>query len=333
MEKVFGKCGFECGRCPAFKANSQTDADRKRGAGIWDRYFGLHFKPEVLACQGCQGEKPWKGGSLLPDRSCPIRACAVYNNVQTCAQCASFPCKEYSHRVPGPGLRKEREEAAGINISDVEWAQYLEQYDGQTHLAVLHATLAPNALVAQKEFDTGAAAPFPTKTSLGVQRQHKMKLLHSVLSKNFSRRGETYAEQVLIERKRPYVACLLWVMGLYGGLEDGRLVLNSTDHPDRKECVRLVRKTDNAPHKSAQDAMTSLADSGIRIECQTFKRRWTLTMSIDENVGGKALLSTLKEYEAALVEKYGVPDYVSGYNLKGQAFKAFSRVDMAVFQP
>ena len=331
MGPVFGKCGFECGRCPAFKANSQTNEDRKRGAAIWDKYFGLHFKPEVLACQGCQAEHPWKNGNLLPDRSCPIRACAVYNGVETCAHCTSFPCKEYSRRVPGPGLRKEREEAAGITISDSEWAQYLEPYDGQSHLAGLHAATAQNVLVSPKEFSAVAPASFPKKTILGIRRERQMERLHSLLSKALSRSGDTYAEQVLIERKRPYVAGLLWVIGLYGGLENGGLVLNSADHPDRKECQRLVKRSDNKPHKATQEAISALAGFGVRIECRTRKRDWTLKMSFDEPSG--APLSTLKEYVTALAERYGSPAYVSGYNLKGRAFKAFIRVDMSVFQP
>jgi hypothetical protein len=130
MGPTLGKCGFDCGRCPAFQANSKSDEDRKRGAATWERYFGLHFKPDVLACHGCQEAKPWKNGNLLPDRSCPIRACAVYNGVQTCAHCTSFPCDEYSRRVPGPGPRREREDAAGMEFSDAEWQQHLEPYDG-----------------------------------------------------------------------------------------------------------------------------------------------------------------------------------------------------------
>ena len=330
MGSTLGKCGFDCGRCPAFQADSKSDEERKRGAATWERYFGLHFKPDVLACDGCQEERPWRNGNLLPDRSCPIRACAVYNGVPTCAQCASFPCEEYSRRVPGPGLRREREDAAGIKFSDDEWRQHLEPYDGQTHLTALHATIARNLLVTPKEFSAGPQAPFPATTTLGKRSEQEMKDLHSLLSHIFSHTGLTYAEHVLIERQRPYIAGLLWVMGLFGRLEDGQLVLDSADHPDRKECQRLIRKSDNTPHKATQQAISALAEFGVRIESQRHKKGWTITMRCDGPSEG--LVRAVKEYSSALAQTHGAPAYVDGYNLRGEAFKAFLKADMDVFQ-
>jgi len=52
-------------------------------------------------------------------------------------------------------------------------------------------------------------------------------------------------------------------------------------------------------------------------------------MSVDKNIGGLAMLVSLKIYVSRLVEKYGEPVYVSNYNLKGKGFKLFTRLDMS----
>ena len=332
MSPPYGKCGFDCGRCPAFRANSRTEEDRRRGAAVWEKYFGLHFKAGVPSCEGCQAEAPWKTGNLLPDRACPIRACAVHNGAATCAHCSLFPCREYVRRVPGPSLRHDREMAAGTTISDDEWNAHLEPYDGQTHLAALRLTIQPSAIVSPKPIHKTAVAPFPSRTNLSPRRQDQMQRLHSILSKALSRSADTYAEQVLLDRERPYVAGLLWVIGLHGRLEDGRLVLRSGDHPDRKECQRLIRKADNSPTKTTQGAITALAEAGITIGYQASKTSWTLTLNAGALAGSDGLPGRLKDYVDALAGRYGIPEYVSGYNLRGRAFKVFSRADMTVYQ-
>ncbi len=332
METVFAKCGFDCTRCPAFEANSKTADDRKRGAQIWEKYFGLRFKPDVLRCQGCQAGAPWKTGNPLPDRMCPIRACAVHNGVSTCASCLSFPCKEYSRRVPGPGLRQEREASIGTAITDREWRDYLEPYDGQSHLANLHNKMSTGELLPPKPFQTSDAIPFPPASTIAATNRGRLRNLHSLLTRVFSTAGETFAEQIIVDRQLRYVAGLLWVMGFHGRLEDGTLVLNSAEHIGRKECERLIRKSDNRPHESTRNAMSTLERSGITVEFHPAKRGWTFTMKLHEDAGGSADLAALKDYSEALATRHGPPTYVDGFDLRGQAFKDFKRADMSIFQ-
>src|SRR5665254_7998 len=96
VEMNIGKCGSYCHKCPAYVGNTGTEEDRKKGSQAWERYFGLHFKPKVIKCAGCQATDPWKTGNLLPSRMCLIRSCTLFNKVETCAHCAEFPCKEYT---------------------------------------------------------------------------------------------------------------------------------------------------------------------------------------------------------------------------------------------
>jgi len=54
-----------------------------------------------------------------------------------------------------------------------------------------------------------------------------------------------------------------------------------------------------------------------------------LTLKVDQSIRGLSIPESLKAYVSTLVKKHGEPVYVSGYNLKGKAFKLFSRVDMS----
>jgi hypothetical protein len=329
-EQIYSKCGFYCNRCPAFKDNSRTEADRERGSALWEKYFGLHFKSEIVRCEGCQATAPWQTGNRLPDRSCPIRACAVYNGAVTCAHCSLFPCEEYTKRVPGADLRRQRESAANTKFSDDEYLDYLEPFDGQTHLKKLHITLRPEDIVPAKQISASERIiPFPRKTNLPFDKEQEMRQLHSLLGTAFSQQAANYAGQVLIERKKPYLWGILWVMGLYGELGAEKLVLESAVCGDRKECSRLVRKRDNTLYEPVQDAVNSLKKSGIQIEFKPSKKNWTLTLSVDESVRGSSIPQSLKAYISNLVKKYGEPVYVSSYNLKGKAFKFFTMADMS----
>jgi hypothetical protein len=237
---------------------------------------------------------------------------------------------EYAKRVPGADLRRQRENAANIRISDNEYQKYLEPFDGQSHLRKLHATLRSEDIVPPKQFSAGERIiPFPRKSNLTPDKQEEMRQLHSLLRTVFSQQAANYAGQVLMERKKPYLCGIMWVMGLYGELRGGKLVLESAACRDRKECSRLVRKTDNTLHDAVQDAVNSLSKSGIQVEFKPSKKNWALTLSIDKSTGGSAILEALKAYVSNLVKKYGEPVYVDSYNLKGKAFKLFTRVDMS----
>ncbi len=328
-ERIYSKCGFYCDLCPAFKANSSTEAGRQHGSVVWEKYFGLHFKPAIVRCEGCQSQEPWKTGNLLPDRRCPIRACAVYNGVATCAHCSLFPCEEYSKRAPGAGLRRQREEASNIKISDSEYLEYIEPFEGQTHLKELHSHLRAQDMSPSKPITAGGdIAAFPKKTGLTPGKQELMRQLHTLLGRIFSAPAATYAGQILLERKKLYLWGIIWVMGRYGELRGDQLVLESGKFQDKKECSRLVRKTDNTLHAAVQEAVNFLSTYGIHIEFKSSRKSWVLILGLDKPDGGSAILESLKIYISRLVEKYGEPIYAGSYDLKGKGFKLFTRLEM-----
>ena len=81
-------------------------------------------------------------------------------------------------------------------------------------------------------------------------------------------------------------------------------------------------------YEPVQDVVNSLKEFGIQIEFKPFKKNWTLILGADESIGGHGVLAALKTYVSSLVKKYGEPVYTGSYNLKGKAFKLFTRLDM-----
>jgi hypothetical protein len=254
----------------------------------------------------------------------------VYNDVVACAHCSLFPCAEYSKRVPGAELRRQREKAANITFTDDEYQKYIEPFEGQIHLKELHNTLKSEELVPPKPFSaTIDVVPFPIKTSITPDKREEMRRLHSLLGKIFSAKALNYIDQVLFERKKPYLWVLIWVMGLYGELRGDRLVLESSTCGERKECSRLVRQRDNTLYEPVQEVINSLSKYGIKIEFKPSKKNWTLILGVDKGIGGSSILASLKAYASSLVKKYGEPVYAGNYNLKGKAFKLFTKADMS----
>jgi hypothetical protein len=317
------KCGSDCRRCPAFKGNTGTEEDRQRGSEIWHKYFGLNFKPDTIKCAGCQSISPWKTGNMLPSKMCKIRACAIYNKVDNCAYCAVFPCQEFLKVVPGPDLRRQREEAGQIKISDAEYQEYLEPFEGQTHLKKIHSQLSPAELT-QPGLPSTSVKILPCPDSATAD----LKILHSRLAAIFSTKAATYAAQRQIETSLTISRAILWAMGLYGKMEDGRLVITSAENGSIKVCNKLVRKADNRLHDLVQQAADDLARAGIKLIFTPLKKAWRMQLGIDGPDGAR-LLEALSGYTHKLVEKYGEPAYIDGFNLKGTAFKLFAQLEMS----
>jgi hypothetical protein len=317
------KCGSDCNRCPAFRGNTGTDEDRHKGSEAWHKYFGLNFKPDIIKCEGCQSTNPWKTDNMLPSKMCTIRACASYNQISNCAYCAVFPCQEFLKIVPGPDLRHQREEAGHIHISDAEYQEYLEPFEGQTHLKAIHSQLSSEELTKPTLPKTATKiTPYPDTTTLDLKR------LYNRLSELLTSNAATHAAQSQVEKSLTYSRGILWVMGLYGKMEADRLVISSEEHGSIKVCDRLIRKTDNRLHTAVQEAADDLSKYGIHLTFTPLKKAWRMQLGIDGPDGAR-ILEALSSYTHTLVEKYGETVYIDSYNLKGKAFKLFSQIDMS----
>lgn len=148
MKNFLGKCGCNCGRCPAFKANARTSKDKKFCRDGWNKYLGTNMKKfEWILCDGCQTPDPWKSGNLLPDRSCNIRPCVIKMNIKTCAQCSAFPCEDLKQRIPGRDFRKKIESRLGKRIPQKDYLNFVEPYEGVGHLEDIRASLRKKDII------------------------------------------------------------------------------------------------------------------------------------------------------------------------------------------
>lgn len=82
-------CGIYCGACPAMMASTKP--------GI---------KTSEIKCLGCWNTKHEPGHAS----KCEVRKCAKRNNVRSCGQCRSYPCKlipPLFNEKPKYGLREK----------------------------------------------------------------------------------------------------------------------------------------------------------------------------------------------------------------------------------
>jgi len=117
MQDIFSKCGFNCGRCPAFKENIKTDEDRQRGSEGWKKYYGFRIRIDRMYCDGCQTNDDEHPVLLAP--SCTIRKCAIKNHVQTCAHCSEFNVCMHESKIFNPDINREKiEDRLGAPIPE-----------------------------------------------------------------------------------------------------------------------------------------------------------------------------------------------------------------------
>jgi hypothetical protein len=85
-------CGLDCKACPALIATLTDDqALRVKTAEIWSREYNSDISPENVNCTGCTTPD---GAKIAHCFECGIRLCAMERPVETCADCADYPCSE-----------------------------------------------------------------------------------------------------------------------------------------------------------------------------------------------------------------------------------------------
>lgn len=85
MDKMIAYCGLDCKKCDAYLATINDDwALREKTAKLWSKLNGIDILPEQINCEGCRvdGVK-----TVFCDKLCPIRKCAIGNNMTTCGFC------------------------------------------------------------------------------------------------------------------------------------------------------------------------------------------------------------------------------------------------------
>lgn len=336
MKDYFGKCGCNCGRCPAFKANARSVKDRMYCRDGWNKYLGTNIRKYAwIRCDGCQACNPWKKGNLLPDRTCNIRPCALKMDIKTCAQCPLFPCIELKNRIPDKDFRKHVESRLDKKIPDKDYRAFIKPYEGIENIRRIRRVLKKTDIVERPKILPLKArfVDFPQKLKMGKSKK-AYKQLHEFLVNLITARSNTYAGQIRMKARRLHLMGILWAFGFYGEFKNGRraqLVLDSRNHRRRKQVGYFVRKRDNRLFDVFSQALSIMKKFGVTGKFIPVKDNdWLLKLSFSKKSGRAAALKALKKYTTILAKKYGEPQYAGNSRLKGKAFALFIVADMRV---
>lgn len=338
MKDIYGKCGCNCGRCPAFKAHAKTMEDRKHCQNAWNKYLGTNLKKfEWIYCDGCQTPDPWKSGNVLPDRTCNLRPCAIKMKITTCAQCSAYPCEELTERIPGKDFRKRVTHRLGKPISEKDYRAFVEPYEGLKHLQEIRASLSPKDIVKMPEIEPLKAriVAFPKELPFPKKKKSAFESLHRLFMNILTARTKTYARQVLIKRRQQHFLSLLWIFGRYGKFKkknSPHVVIDSDTLNSVPDFKSIIRKYDNTVHSTVKQCFRIFKDYGIHGEYVTPKKKERLLrLSFTKRAGGIDALKALKSYVSRLVDTFGEPTYVGASQYKGKSFERFSMADMQMF--
>ena len=94
-------CGLNCAECPAFLATlSGYEYSKKKIAQEWSKIYNTDISPDDINCLGCKSRE---GVYFSYCYECSIRLCAEERSIDTCIDCAEFPCidlKEMFDLIP-----------------------------------------------------------------------------------------------------------------------------------------------------------------------------------------------------------------------------------------
>jgi hypothetical protein len=136
MDRQIGYCGYNCGLCAA---RSDDPALRQRMVDGWRKYLGHeHYTAENVRCDGC------RLGEHVADQACQARPCAREKGLESCAECAEFPCDKVGHLLCSrEGLMTFAHRQLGT-ISEEEYDLCLRQFEGMPNL--IRALIAADKL-------------------------------------------------------------------------------------------------------------------------------------------------------------------------------------------
>jgi hypothetical protein len=324
MHDWISKCGCNCGRCPAFRGNAKTAADRERCSEGWHRYLGFRLNPERIICDGCQ--VPDDRNPTRIARACRRRTCALTNGVENCAYCSAYACEDLE-ALAASARRADIEARLGERIPEEDYLAFVEPYDVLGHLDAIRASLRPDEIVPMATFSVRpAATAFPEQLPVPFEQMAAYRGLHGLLSEVGCVDDVSYAAQARLQRVRRDLLKMLWAFGLSGERDDeggARLVIDGKTYLEQKI---------HSGRDRAEEYFEALANFSVRCELvpepdarwltptgALRKQGWSMTLSFDDEAGGEAALKGLQRYAVALDEAYGK-----------QAFRRFARADMRV---
>jgi len=335
MQDFFSKCGFNCGRCVAYKDSAITEEDRQCGSDGWKKYFGIKIKVDRMYCDGCQTPDNENPVQLAP--GCTIRKCAMQNNVETCAHCSAYYSCMHDLKIFDPDVNRENIEARiGESIPDQDYLAFIEPYKHLKHLEEIRGSLQPNDIREASSVKVRIkSADFPDNLPLSQKELSAFKSLHRILSEIITIKGDTFAQQKILKKRRDWLMNLFWAFGLFGELkeDDGQyLVIDSEAFFTQKISSQYSKVKFHFELLKEYGVHCTVVPIAAEYLTPTGWLRgkrvrdkdapWLMKMSIDKAAGGIATIKALKTYAVQLDKKYGK-----------KAFGYFSKADMASAPP
>jgi len=215
-------------------------------------------------------------------------------------------------------------------IPEEDYLAFIEPYEGLKHLEAIRASIAPENIVDMTKPSPVRARTFPDDLPFSKEETSAFRDLHKVLSSIISISGDTYAQQVLLKKRKEWMLKLLWAFGIFGELGEeygSHLTIDSETYYAQLSGVPFYSNWEAVKHR-----FKILEEHGVHCDLVLLtekswltpkgglrKGTWFMKMVFNDNAGGVAALKALKSYTVRLNETYGK-----------RAFRYFKNVDMRV---
>lgn len=85
-----GACGNRCDTCNIYIATENNDTKLLKSLAKQYTSKSLKLKAKHMACKGCHNDE---GVHYKFCQECKIKQCVIDQNLTTCGECISYPCK------------------------------------------------------------------------------------------------------------------------------------------------------------------------------------------------------------------------------------------------
>ena len=245
VEQIISYCGNICSECPwsKFMRKKVAKEDWEQYAEKIKNYTG--YKPVKYEWEGCVG-------CLTPTenfpshtfynllKNCRTRKCAQYNEVSNCAYCGRFPC---SNSVVRKEYAKEKvSEKLGREITDEEYDHYSKMFDGIGNLKKIRYELTQKQIINPKLVSHQPEIA----EMIGAFKNDNNKFIYEKLTEmvnsNLGIKGiDTISGFELYNERRKFLWRFLWIIGLFGNIEDDKLSIESVTLYDNRKPLSLPK--------------------------------------------------------------------------------------------
>ena len=329
-EHCISRCGFYCDLCPwgeNFRKSIKTEDEFEQMRKEVKKYVGYTpLKNPCYTCLPTNEELP--KGVKLPSRSCLIRQCTHYNEIENCAYCARYPCFQIIERHGTHSDMEEVKTQLGEEFNEQDFKKYYASFISPLqNLDAFRATLKKSQLVEPKPLPPlkDRIVIFPEEAESPNEEN-----LHKVLSRLFkSDLGledfDVYAGNERWKNRRRTLATLLWTLGKSGTIKGSILKISAEKYMKEKHKKAPTMKVHFDTYsmllkkQGIKLQFIPLADEDVYQLPMGYLRNkgWAVEMSFNKKAGGDSALLALVKFIEKLEKKYG-----------NRAFGYFSKLDM-----